>query len=250
MCKAFLDGRTEVPIPAIYMEKPPATISKIKTKQSITQDALYYYELQKSVESLFQLLESDDDSRIIQTMLDFFNQTGALPNVQIAKTYLVSICLQIYNICCKRSGRAEVEPDIVGIYDSIQNCRTRDECIARAKELSISTYLSAKSSLFPYTPLVSSVVGYLGENYEKKISLQDLAKQFNVSSSHLCRVLKKETGKTFVNLFNGIKIDHAQQLLHEGNMKVYEVSLAVGIDNYTYFYQLYRKITGKAPTEN
>lgn len=90
---------------------------------------------------------------------------------------------------------------------------------------------------------------YIQENLDKKISLSDLGDYVGLSAAHLSRLLKRETGKNFVDINNELRIEKAISLLQEGRYKVYEISNMVGIDNYAYFYQLFKKITGKSPKE-
>lgn len=96
---------------------------------------------------------------------------------------------------------------------------------------------------------VRRAISYMKENLDKKISLGELADYVGLSAAHLSRLLKKETGKNFVDINNELKIEKAIELLKEGTYKVYEISNMVGIDNYAYFYQLFKKITGKSPKE-
>lgn len=93
------------------------------------------------------------------------------------------------------------------------------------------------------------ILDYINIHYMEHISLGDAAKEAGISESHLCRLLKNETGETFVNILNKIRIQKALELIQSGNYKVYEVAEAVGFSNYAYFYQIFKKITGRAPTE-
>lgn len=86
-------------------------------------------------------------------------------------------------------------------------------------------------------------------NYMKPISLGDAAADAGISESHLCRLLKNETGETFVNILNKIRIQRAEHLIATGTYKVYEVAELVGFSNYAYFYQVFRKLAGVTPTE-
>lgn len=81
------------------------------------------------------------------------------------------------------------------------------------------------------------------------IGLSDAAADAGISESHLCRLLRSETGETFVNILNKIRIQKALELIQSGGYKVYEVAETVGFSNYAYFYQIFKKITGRAPTE-
>lgn len=96
---------------------------------------------------------------------------------------------------------------------------------------------------------VRRALSYIQENLDKKISLGQLADYVGLSGAHLSRLLKKETGKNFVDINNELRVEKAISLLREGKYKVYEISNMVGIDNYAYFYQLFKKVTGKAPKE-
>lgn len=98
-----------------------------------------------------------------------------------------------------------------------------------------------------YSGTVRKILDYLNRNYTEKISLQDVADYMNLSGSHICRILKNETGETFITLMNKIRIQAAIRLLKEGNKKVYEIAEEVGFSNYAYFYQLFKKETGYPP---
>lgn len=100
-----------------------------------------------------------------------------------------------------------------------------------------------------WSKVTSQIMDYLNEHYDKKISLQQIADHVCLTPTHLCRVIKKDTGESFVDLFNKIKIGMAEKLLRESNLKVYEVANKVGIDNYSYFTILFKKYTGTSPTK-
>lgn len=100
-----------------------------------------------------------------------------------------------------------------------------------------------------YSKVTMQVMNYLYDHYDKKISLQEIADYVCLTPTHLCRVIKKDTGESFVDLFNKIKIGVAEKLLKESNLKVYEVANKVGIENYSYFTMLFKKFTGIAPTK-
>ena len=93
------------------------------------------------------------------------------------------------------------------------------------------------------------VLDFINTHYMENITLYDAAEDAGISESHLCRILKKETGESFVNILNKIRIQKAQKLLQKGDLKVYEIAEIVGFSNYAYFYQVFKKITGCSPKE-
>ena len=100
-----------------------------------------------------------------------------------------------------------------------------------------------------YAIVVRRALAYMRENLSRQITLTELADYAGLSAAHLSRLIKKDTGKSFIDVLNQIRLETAVNLLREGRYKVYEVSNMVGIDNYAYFYQFFKKETGKSPTE-
>lgn len=109
------------------------------------------------------------------------------------------------------------------------------------------TYMEETS--VPSSVQIRHILEYLNTHYMEHIALKDAAEKAGVSESHLCRMLKNEMGETFVNILNKIRIQHAISLMEKENDKVYEIAEKVGFNNYAYFYQVFKKITGCSPKE-
>lgn len=81
----------------------------------------------------------------------------------------------------------------------------------------------------------------------RRLSLTDLAGSLGCSRPHLSTVFKKTTGHSPIDHFNRLKIQRALTLLRTTDMKIAEVSVAVGIADPFYFSRLFKKITGHSP---
>ena len=71
----------------------------------------------------------------------------------------------------------------------------------------------------------------------------------HVNRSYLSRFYKNKTG---VNLFDAIlnkRIEAAKDYLRNTDMKPYEISEAVGVEDAGYFSKMFKKITGVSPKE-
>ncbi len=97
--------------------------------------------------------------------------------------------------------------------------------------------------------LVSRALSYMKNNYFKDLDLKTISDSLFVSTWHLSKVLKKETGSTFVDILNDIRIEEAKKLLSDPKFKVYEIAEAVGFSDVPYFTKLFKKITGCTPLE-
>lgn len=95
---------------------------------------------------------------------------------------------------------------------------------------------------------MSQVVSYLGEHFADRITLENLAAQFYISSYHLCREFKRFTGTTIVTHLNQIRVARAQMLLQETRLSVTEISKQVGFANVTHFNRTFRQLTGTHPS--
>lgn len=97
--------------------------------------------------------------------------------------------------------------------------------------------------------IINAVLTYLRDNYSSDIDLKTLAEKLYVSTWHLSKLLKKETGSTFIDLLNTIRIEEAKKQLRNPRYKVYEIAEAVGFSDVPYFTKLFKKLTGITPME-
>lgn len=111
----------------------------------------------------------------------------------------------------------------------------------------------ADASIYePLSPIhekIHKIVRYLRANYQKPISLNELAHQFYISQYYLSRMFKTVTGLTMVEYLNTIRIQEAQKLLSDGILPITEIASMVGYESQTYFGRMFKRITGLTPRE-
>jgi len=95
--------------------------------------------------------------------------------------------------------------------------------------------------------LIQRINGFLERHYDEKLSVSDLGARFNISNRQLNRIYKQETGMTVVEHIHAIRIEHAKQMLMEGEEKVLHVAQRVGYDDPAFFSQLFRRYVGCSP---
>ncbi|WP_422082104.1 AraC family transcriptional regulator [Ulvibacterium sp.] len=95
---------------------------------------------------------------------------------------------------------------------------------------------------------INKVYDYIMNNFQKKISLKDLAEVANMNESALCRYFKSSTKKTITEFINEVRIGYAFNLM---NTKDYSISMACyesGFNNLSYFYRQFNKVMGYSPS--
>ncbi|WP_438434988.1 response regulator [Gorillibacterium sp. sgz500922] len=98
--------------------------------------------------------------------------------------------------------------------------------------------------------LISQVKEYLECNmHDPQLGLASTAAAFFVSPGHLGRLMKKETGQTFVEYLTAIRMKRAETLLKTTDLRGYEIGEQVGITDPHYFSTLFKKTNGRSMME-
>ena len=100
-------------------------------------------------------------------------------------------------------------------------------------------------------PLSRQLLCYLQEHFsDSSLSLQFLADLFHLSPSYVTRLIKQESGKSFTDLLNHHRIQHACLLLTtKPDMKLWAVAEACGFTSQHYFCRAFKQATGITPAE-
>jgi AraC-type DNA-binding domain-containing proteins len=96
--------------------------------------------------------------------------------------------------------------------------------------------------------LVFTALKYIEDHYRDG-TLTDLAAQVNQSVYQLSRLIQAATGDNFKELLRQKRLNKAVQLLHDTNLSVSDIINAVGYDNTSYFYRVFRQAYGVSPKE-
>ncbi|WP_040207442.1 response regulator [Neobacillus jeddahensis] len=86
-------------------------------------------------------------------------------------------------------------------------------------------------------------------NYNKEISLQEVAEIIGVSAAHLSRVVKKELGKNFTEYIVDLRMEKAKNMLETTKFKVMDISKTVGYESPDYFSRIFKRQCGLTPQD-
>ena len=96
--------------------------------------------------------------------------------------------------------------------------------------------------------LVRKAMAYIHEHYAEPISREDIAGHIGVSSDHLTRCFRQETGLTPIAYLNRCRVNQAKTLLTAGDKSVTEIAHVVGFSDSNYFSRVFRREVGVSPT--
>lgn len=96
---------------------------------------------------------------------------------------------------------------------------------------------------------VYEILEYIDQNFKEELSLQDLSEKFHFNSIYINRIIKKETGYTFLEILNNKRMNKAAEYLKNPDVKISEVAAMAGIPDQRYFSQIFKKYYGQSPRQ-
>jgi AraC-like DNA-binding protein len=88
---------------------------------------------------------------------------------------------------------------------------------------------------------IEKVFEYMNSNYDKQVTLAEVAKIANMPEASFSRFIKKRTGKTFVDSLNEIRLGHASRMLIETTNTVSEIAYKCGFNNISNFNRIFKR---------
>ncbi len=101
-------------------------------------------------------------------------------------------------------------------------------------------------SNFQYNQQVQEILTYINQHITEAITVEQLAEQFYLSTSYICRIFKATTGTTINKYINARRITIAKSLLSM-DLGVSEVCEKCGFNDYSNFLKAFTKAVGISP---
>lgn len=120
------------------------------------------------------------------------------------------------------------------------------ELMVLINTLSDSNAAESTVSSYKYNHQVDDILAYLNQNIAQPITIEQLAKQFFLSESYICRIFKSATGTTINKYITARRISIAKSLLNEG-LSVSEAYEKSGFTDYSNFFKSFTKAVGVSP---
>ncbi len=96
---------------------------------------------------------------------------------------------------------------------------------------------------------IEKVMEYINKNYQKSISLQEVAQLTNMAEAAFSRFFKNRSGLTFVETLTDIRLGHATRMLINSTQSISEIAYQCGFNNISNFNRIFKKKKGCSPKE-
>lgn len=97
--------------------------------------------------------------------------------------------------------------------------------------------------------LASGITAYLEAHLGEDLSVERLGELFAISTSHLRKIYKDETGRTIKEMASELRIHAAKELLGNPRLRIQEIAGQVGYLTVQAFTKAFKMETGKTPGE-
>lgn len=97
--------------------------------------------------------------------------------------------------------------------------------------------------------IISKIQLAIEKNYNMELSLEFFSKNIGISYCYLSTLFKNETGYSFKEYLNFVRIQHAKELLKDFSVTVNVAADRVGYSNQYYFSKVFKKMVGMSPLE-
>ena len=94
---------------------------------------------------------------------------------------------------------------------------------------------------------IRPAINYIDANYNKPITLADVAKASHLSISRLAHIFKEQMGITIIDYLTSVRIERAKQLLLATDQNCTEICFQVGYNNQSYFTRTFKGLVGMTP---
>lgn len=215
---------------------------------NITDYNLTILSAQKTVD----LIKRSDGTLLEQLANDLFFQLFQPyhQNIDLIRSSFVIVTV----LCIKKIVRDDNRQLAVMLekYGNFQ-LAVRAETLQDLKDIFINLVLDLSEyqalKLSPKQAVIDKVIAYIQANYQSNISLNDIAKTVYLSPSYLSSMITSETGKSFTDILNEMRIQKAIELLKDPKKRITDIAYDVGFNEPQYFSIVFKKITHLTPRD-
>jgi two-component system, response regulator YesN len=185
--------------------------------------------------------------KMVKQLFDYFSKSLTAP--QIIITYIKNFQLEMVKIIMEDNKDLKES-----LYQEFEFDKNLDNLTLHALQesflkqcLCAAAYINNLKQANPQQ-IICEVKNYIKQNYFEDIKLKQVARQFYMNSVYLGQLFKRVTGMQFNDYLNTVRIEEAKKLLRQTDMKILEITRAVGYNDPKYFLCKFKSITSLPPS--
>lgn len=170
------------------------------------------------------------------------------PQVRLEEESLYSVDTNIYTSAGMTTGIDMTLAYLEELYDPILAAEVARELVINVRRENIgsqkNTFLNFKNK---FHPIVYKVQQLLKSRIAEIVSVQELAREMNMSERNLNRLFKEHTSMGIAEYRNKIKLQEAEKLLLHSEKTIKEITQSLGYREPAYFNRIWKQKHGVSP---
>lgn len=96
---------------------------------------------------------------------------------------------------------------------------------------------------------IQDILSFISKNIQQKLSLNEIAEKFYMSTSHFSRFFQSHTKTTFSQYIIALRIEKACHMLLHSDLPITQISQEIGFDSISSFNRAFSKQTNQTPSK-
>lgn len=131
------------------------------------------------------------------------------------------------------------------LYKHLEECSTWEQLRSFFRDTSSMLFVESESGT--RDEQFREVAEHIKSNYAEDVTIEQLARGMNMSVGHFSRSFKDAIGEKYIDYLTRCRIEAAQKLLLESDLKIDDIATEVGYLGRNSFIKSFRKQTGITP---
>jgi len=231
--QGLIIGHTSVITPGEVNKSLPPSFINLYIEKRISKfiESREIHSLKNEIMSLFnQWKELQYPQRYVENALRQL--------VKLFRQKLISISeVEMYGIESRLYSKLATSYDFSSIYEDLW------------KEFE-GMFISDKNLNDTTRQLVDNIETFIKTNFSAPLNLENIARNFNFTSSYLTKIFKRFTGETPIKYLTSLRIEEAKRLIeNQPELDLKYVGEIVGYSDSHYFSRIFKSVTGMSPSE-
>lgn len=208
-------------------------------------------------DDVHSITEVSDNLMYIQMHLDTQYFDRYIPNIWTAFFY----CTPEENDIISMNLKAEIKSNISKIVKLMKEQKSTVDAESKIKYYSIDILGILKMGFLAtrygdeqkindnQINRIWKVIDYIYDNYDRKLTLHEVAQQVYISDDYLTRILKKVTGYSFEEFLGFVRAEMSLRMLLSTDLSITDISYQCGFSAPRYYNTAFVKFYESTPTE-
>lgn len=153
----------------------------------------------------------------------------------------------IYRYLKKYVQEKKIDPQILEFHETGFDPETLEKMLVRLLRGIFGELEQRNRNQYSY--YIVSAIEFIQKNYDKDISVPDIAEAVNLSEGYLRKCFKQETNKRIVDYLLEYRLNRAKSMMKDGERRIDQIWQRTGFTSSQYFSFVFKRNEGMTPSD-